>query len=249
MDKIEDKLKWIGNRTDNYLKLLMNIIYTSTKDDDKREKAEFLLKTALRVAFFLDFYSETLDKSFQKEGNKYKEILYKNVKEKDKEELEVIEKRIMNLFDYEKEIWKKVLDGLSISNKEIEQYWKMKSADSLFYGRITKIFTKDKDFIIPIYIYTRILDIVLDIKEYESDVKDKLPNILYMKLSQRIPIEKILFNKKEAIKQAKKLKIDLELKEIIYKMVEEVSSFDFNDYEFLIERIKQKSEEFNKEFI
>jgi len=248
MEKIEKTLEYIDKRIENYLSILVNIVSTYTKDNKKTKEAESLLRTALRWAFFVDFYSETNDKDFLIEGEKYIKILYNSLREEDGKDMQDIEKEIIKLFDYEKQVWGKVQNEEKIFNKEVEKFWKMKSADSLFYSRIIKIFTNGKDFTIPVYIYTQVLDIVLDTKEYEKDFKQKPPNLLYMKLSQKVSKEKIPINKKDALILAVNLGIYSELKAIVENLVKEASMFDFGDCLFLKELIEQRYKEFNNEF-
>lgn len=248
MDKIQKTLSWIDQRVENYLSLLKNIVFVYTKDSDKSKEAESLLRTTLRMAFFLDFYSETDDKDFLHEANKYKKLMYSSMSKKDRFDLKLIEKRIIKLFDYEKQIWTKIKEGKSVSNEEIEKYWAMKSSDSLFYGRAIKIFTGNKDFTLPLYVYTQVLDIGLDLREYEKDFQENCPNILFMKLSQKIPISEISPLKKEAIKKAILFRSNLDLNKIVEKLVKQISTFDFGECSFLKKAIDQKREEFYAEF-
>jgi|GEM_PF-6884852 len=249
MEKIENTLLWIDKRIENYLSLLTQIVQVYTKEVKKAKEAESLLRTTLRTAFFLDFHSETNDIDFLKEANKYRELMYSNIPEKDKQDLESIERQIIKLFDYEKQIWTKVKNRQKVSNEEIEKYWQMKSADSLFYGRVTKIFTEDKDFTLPVYVYTQILDIGLDLREYEKDIQDNNPNILYMKLSQKVLVDHIPLLKNEAIREAISLELHSDLEKIVEKLVGQISNFDFGECSFLKEAIEQRYKEFYKEFI
>lgn len=237
MKKIEKTLIWIDKRIEHYLKILTRIIFIYTNDNKKTKEAENLLRIALRTAFFLDFYSETGNKDFLKEGEKYKKELYDSLNKKDRQDLQNIERKIVKLFEYEKQVWTKIKNGQFVSNKEIEKFWKMKSADSLFYGRITKIFTQGINFTTPIYVYTQILDIVLDINEYEKDLAENLPNILYMKLSQQIPKENIPSKKEEAIRLAIRHDICDELIKVADNSLKQISLFDFGTCKFFLNDI------------
>jgi hypothetical protein len=248
MEKIEKTLSWIDKRIGDYLSLLTKVVLLHTKDDEKSRETESLLRTTLRTAFFLDFYSETGDKDFLLEANRYRSLMYSGIPEGDKPDLESIERRIVKLFDYEKQIWARVKSGQRVPNEDIEKFWRMKSADALFYGRIIRIFTGKKDFTLPIYIYTQILDIGLDLREYEKDFQENSPNILYMKLSQRIPIAEIPPIKRDAIQKAIGLSLHLDLEKVVEKLSRQVSDFDFGDCSFLREAIKQRYSEFYKEF-
>jgi hypothetical protein len=249
MEKIQQTLDWIDHRVENYLSLMTEVVSSYTKDQTRTRDAESLLRTALRTAFFLDFFSETEDATFLREANKYKALMYSQVSEQERQDLQTIEKRIMGLFDYEKQIWTRVMKGHKVSNYEIEQFWKMKSADSLFYGRVIKIFTQDKDFTIPLYAYTQILDGVLDLREYEKDLGGGLPNLLYMKLSQRMPLKRMPKLKKDALTKAVRLGIYSELEGFVEAKAREVSSFNFGDCLSLKRTIEQKRREFHAEFV
>jgi len=247
MEKTKKTLWWIDKRIENYLSLLTHIVQVYTKDDKKSKKAKFLLRTALRTAFFLDFHSETNDSDFLKEASGYRELMYSNISKKDRQGLELVEAKIIKLFDYEKQIWTKIKKGQQVSNEEIEKFWQMKSADALFYSKVIKIFTGDKDFTLPIYVYTQILDVGLDFREYEKDFQKNSPNILYMKLSQKVSIDQIPQLKKDAIKEAVSLGVHLDLEEIVEKLAKQVSNFDFGACPDLKEAIKQRHKEFYEE--
>ena len=249
MEKIQQTLDWIDDRVKNYLSLMTGVVSSYTKDPERTRNAESLLKTALRTAFFLDFFSETEDADFLREANKYKRLMYSNVSEQDRQDLQGIEKRIIKLFDYEKDIWANIKTGRKVSNEEIEQFWKMKSADSLFYGRVIRIFTRDKDFTTPLYAYTQILDGVLDLREYEQDFEGDLSNLLYMKLSQRMSLKRIPKQKKEAISRAICFGAYSDLESFVEARAQEVSSFDFGDCLPLKKAIEQKRREFHAEFV
>src|SRR3989344_5456081 len=182
MEKTKKTLWWIDKRIENYLSLLTHIVQVYTKDDKKSKKAKFLLRTALRTAFFLDFHSETNDSDFLKEASGYRELMYSNISKKDRQGLELVE------------------------------------------AKVIKIFSGDKDFTLPIYVYTQILDVGLDFREYEKDFQKNSPNILYMKLSQKVSIDQIPQLKKDAIKEAVSLGVHLDLEEIVEKLANQVSN-------------------------
>jgi hypothetical protein len=75
----------------------------------------------------------------------------------------------------------------------------MKSSDAIYYGRLLRTFTKDKDFTFPIYSHMQLLDIQEDIQQYEQDSRNNLPNMLFMKLSQKLKKRQIPLIKKDAI--------------------------------------------------
>jgi len=195
------------------------------------------------------FYSETNDNDFLQEANRYKELMYSGMSEKDRQDLQLIERQIIELFDYEKRIWIKVKKGQQVSDAEIERFWQMKSADALFYGRLTKIFTGNKDFTLPIYVYTQILDIDRDLREYEKDFQENSPNILFMKLSQKIPVDQIPPLKRDAIREAICLGLHLDLERVVEKLSKQVSKYNFEECYFLKDAIKQRYREFNINFL
>ncbi len=248
MEKIEKTLAWIDKRIENYLSILTKVVSVHVNNPRKTREAESLLRTTLRTAFFLDFYSETNDTDFLQEANRYRELMYSAMPREDKSDLESIERRIVKLFDYEKQIWARVKNGQRVSNEDIEKFWQMKSADALFYGRVTKIFTGEKDFSLPIYVYTQILDIGLDLREYEKDFQENSPNILYMKLSQALPTSQIPPLKEDAIQKAIRLDLHINLEKVVETLSKSVSNFDFGSCQFLKKAIEQRYNEFYKEF-
>lgn len=247
MDKIKEKLIWIDNRVQKYLLHLMKIVKVAAKPEQIAQ-AEFLLINSLRAAFFYDFNAETEDKDYLIEAEKYKKIVYDNVDEKTRGELKKIEEEILQLFPYEKEIWKKVKSGEKISDDEIREFWRRKSSDSLFYSRIINIFSAGKDVASPIYTYTQILDMLLDVREYEQDFQKNNPNMIYMKLSQVININKIPNQKTEAISISKEMGIKTWIENQIQKdILPKISKYDFKKYEFLKNMIEKRYNDINAE--
>lgn len=212
-NKIHKTLKWIDKRIVGYLSLLVDVVEFYNKE--RVNEAESLLKIALRVAFFYDFYAETKDRDFLDEANRYKTLLYSQVSAQDKKDLQKIESQIRKLFEYEKQIGKKIKIGIALSDGEIKKHWQMKSSDALFYGRIINIFAIGKNLMPHVYVYTQILDMLLDIREYKQDLKKQELNMLYMRLSQVIPNNRIPVSKLEAIEFAKNVGISNDIKKEI----------------------------------
>ncbi len=206
-----------------------------------------MIRTALRGANFLDLYYETQDDDYLYEAIKYKNILYANVNQNDKRELEHIEKKIINFFDYEKQIWNKAKSEEVILDKEIERFMRMKSSDAIFYARIIKIFTKDRDFTLPLYTNMQLLDIMSDIQEYNKDFEKNSPNLLYIKLSQKVPRKQIPAKKEYAINLARKFNISANIMKIADGIIKDLKDFDFSGYKFIKDSIYKKYNTIKKE--
>lgn len=236
MFNIKAKLHWIDRRVGYYRKLLVRIIREGGNPNTVR--VDFLLKTALRVAFLYDFYYETGAKDYRRAAAKYKRILYTSVSSATKKSLQQIERRIMRLFHFERLIWSRARRGQKIPNKDIIKFWRMKSADSKFYGKIVQIFSRGKSFARPLYAFTLLQDIYLDVVEYEADHKGHLPNMICLKLGQafdRFPGKKSL-----AIKWLHDCGGDRWFNEQAREIIKGLSAFDFGRCRFLETEIMRK---------
>lgn len=224
--KINETLVWIDQRIAKYLSLCVEVIEFYNKE--KVNEAEGLLITALRAAFFYDFYAETGDIDFLNEADRHKNFLYNHnqISAQDKEDLQKIESQIMKLFEYEKKIGDNIKAGSVLSDSEIKKHWQMKSADALFYGRIINIFTDGKNLIPDIYAYTQILDMLLDIREYEQDLKKQELNMLYMRLLRVVPSDKIPTSKLLAIELANSTGVSDNIKEETYNIAHQLKELN-----------------------
>jgi hypothetical protein len=93
------------------------------------------------------------------------------------------------------------------------------------------------------------LDGVHDVTEYEKDFQGRLPNLLYMKLSQKMRPRNIPSSKKEAVAKAIHLGCYSELEDFVEARAGEVSSFNFGNCVHLKQAIEEKRREFHSEAV
>ena len=225
MANIIDTVRKIDQRVAYYHRLLLRLVRAYETEPSKTNRADFLLKTALRVAFLYDYYYETRRKQYLQAANKYKQLLYSHCSLSLQNDLKWIERRIIKLFSFERKIWQQATKGQPVSNQDILKFWKMKSADAKFYGRIVNEFIKTKNFTKPIYVYTLLQDIYLDISEYDRDYQANMPNLLCLKLSQHN--EDFPSRRKKALELLHKYNDCVWFKKCIASMLKSISSYNF----------------------
>lgn len=239
--EIEATRSYVEKRIGNYsLPLLNRIVYSSTTETLTRVRADGSFRSALLAANYFDFYSETGNIAFKIEAWKQLGVLFHNMRDEDRTDLEEIGNEIVTFFKYEKQIWKKVLTGdEAVTDKEVREFLFRKSSDALFYARILQVYVPGKDFSLPLHANMQLLDIRSDIEEWDLDTNDGNPNILFMLLSQSVDVGVIkTLSKKEMVEKARKQEIDTKLIKIADEIKNSVNNFNFSGFGFLEETIE-----------
>lgn len=248
-NKIASTLEYIDQRIENYsLPLFTAIVKAHTNDLAIIQEASRTLRTALRTANLFDFYYETVDKDFLSEAHRQMGTLFQTINPADQIKLKNIGNKIIPFFEFEKLLWKKVLSGEKATDEEIREFLKQRSSDALFYAGVVKIFVPEPDFSTPLHVNMQILDLKTDIKEWDKDIEDGSPNILFMFLSRNINPERLKqLSKNEAIELAKEYRIDKQIIQMAKTIRNEVSDFDFAGYEFIADTIAERAKDLSEE--
>ncbi len=168
-EKYKNTITHVDKRTKNYRELILRVVNIHTSNSQELKKAKYLLRDGLRTLFLYDFYYETQDKDYFISAWTSEEELYRKLSPEHKFRLIEVREKIMPFFYLEKKIWNKAKSREVISNEEFEEFWWRKASDALFYVEIMTPFTEGMDYGKPLHVYTQLVDVVLDIKEYEKD--------------------------------------------------------------------------------
>jgi len=169
-------------------RIMGNIVYDLTKNINKKRKLCKLIKLADRYACLLDFYYETNDIDYYKDAKKQKKALYRRLDAAIKTDLTNLEKELLPYFNYEQDLRRKIQTQNPITEKEIKNYILKKSSDSFYYMRILQAFIPKDNNLVKAYHYRIALyDILDDLRDFEEDFKQKMPNILYLYLYNQNP--------------------------------------------------------------
>lgn len=198
-----------------FIKSVSDMVYeVSLGDDVKRAKAHELMTMAVRCACLLDLYHETGDPVYLEEVEKQRSELYQTVPKNYHRVLMAEEESVRKFFEYEKSLRRRIQAGDRFTEDDIRQYLDGKSGDTLFYGRLLKIFVPEWDLTDELRIQTILFDIGKDIADYEDDMAEGLPNVLYMFLSESVRKEEIPNDLERAVSLANELGITNNLLEL-----------------------------------
>ncbi len=100
-----------------YSELIENTLKENIGDTVRRRKVFNLLKYAVRYSCFIDLYYETKDTQYLREAEKQKTKIFSFLTVEQIKDLEIIEKRIIGFFEYEKDMIDKIKKGLIFSKK------------------------------------------------------------------------------------------------------------------------------------
>jgi len=227
-NKVSQTLAYIDTRIENYsLPLFTQIVRSSTSDPLVRLKADDGLRTALRAANLFDFYYETDESSYKIEGWKQIGVLFHDFGPKDRAELEKLGNEIIRFFGYEKELWNRVNQGEKVSDAKIRRFLLERSSDALFYARILQVFVPQENLGPALHANMQMLDMTTDIREWEIDLKNGNPNMLFMFLSQENEVEAIKkLSTKEAVDLAKSQNVDKKFIAIADELMTTFIDFD-----------------------
>lgn len=175
--------------------------------DKSAQIAYHATNLAVRCACLLDLYAETDDGVYIWEFRRQKAEFYRLIPEEYHEELEALEKRLAGFFDYERVLINRIQEGYRFSGEDVITYLEGKSGDNIFYGRILEIIVPEWNLTRELQIQTMLFDIGKDLEDYEDDIRNGLPNVLYMFLSGRVNRNKIHHEIEGAITLANELGI------------------------------------------
>lgn len=242
INKIELATQQIDNRISHYTKpVYMDIVKALQPDQVIVTSAEDLLVTTLRMARFVDLYYENNDPDYLEEGYRKEKELYGKLPSA-VDDFERIKSETIGFFDIERQIWTNVQTGQKITDEEFEAFRMGKSSDARYYARVVQEFI-GRDVTDEIYADMQLMDILADIREYEADLREKNPNLLYMLLSQHMSLDQIPETQGEAVQLAKRLGIHERFIHIAESLIENTQDFDYTGIEFLREEGERKLEE------
>ena len=246
LNKIETAAQQIDERISHYTKpLYFDIVKALQPDQALAIRAEDSLVTTLHMARFVDLHFETGDPDFLTEARRLESELYIKLPGATAD-LERIKNETLGFFDIEKDVWTKVQSGQTITDEEFEAFRLGKSSDARYYARVVQEFA-GRDVTKEIYTDMQLMDILADIREFEADMREKNPNLLYMLLSQKVPLGEIPETQPEAVQLARSLGIYEKLLNISEYIIEKAQDFDYEGIEFVKEGSEGKLAQIEKE--
>ncbi len=168
-----------------FIKFVSTVI-TEISPSGEVEKAKAAIKLAVRCACLLDLHAETDNQTYLGEFKKQRTDFYGLIPDQHQQKLRVLEGQVMQFFEEERLIMDRVRSGDRFSEENIREYLLGKSSDNLFYGKVIEVFIPEWDLTEELRIQTVLFDIGKDIKDYEEDIRDELPNVIYMVLSSEV---------------------------------------------------------------
>jgi hypothetical protein len=184
----------------NFPRYVSQMAYeVSSRDEIKRTKAHELMKLAIRWAFLLDFYYETDRPIYLEEAEKQLCELYQLIPQEHCNDLISVERKTRKYFDFEKHLRSRIQANDSFTGGNIIRYLYGKSGDALFYGRLLRAVTPMWSLTNELRIQIILGDIGKDITDYENDIKQGLPNVLYLFFSGKVEKSSIPQDMKGAV--------------------------------------------------
>jgi len=168
-----------------FIKFVSTVI-TEVSSSGEVEKAKEAIKLAVRCACLLDSHAETDNQAYFEEFKRQRKDFYGLIPDQHQQKLRVLEGEVMQFFEEECLIMDRVRSRDRFSEENIREYLLGKSSDNLFYGEVLEIFVPEWDLTEELRIQTILFDIGKDIKDYEEDIRDELPNVIYMALSSGV---------------------------------------------------------------
>ncbi|MCK4522205.1 MAG: hypothetical protein KAU20_06530 [Nanoarchaeota archaeon] len=218
-------------------------LFKNRLTNNQQEELFWRLVHATRYACLLDYYHETNNILYLHEGQKQKENLFSRLPNKTRYNLEDIENKIISFFQYEKEVIAKIEQQHIFSDKDIKNYIKKRSSDSIYYEMIIEDFIPDND--IPsnaLRCQLALYDVLKDLSDYENDLQDRHPNILVMLLLSK-KITKFPTSSLETL-----CKVKTEIRQIADSLKKEgLSEPKIRSYPLLIKDIEDKYQKLTKE--
>lgn len=190
--------------TSPYLKVVFESI-NEVSCGKKAKRACNLMKLSLTCSRLLDLYSETKDSIYMQELEKQREALYGLIPGKFRQRLQEIEIKGRAFFDEESLLKQRLRNGDNFEENDILGYLRGKAGDSIFFGELINLTTPEWNLNNNLFLYTVLFDIRKDLDDYESDVKEGSPNILFLSLIIDTNKTNIPNNKKGAIEVAKQV--------------------------------------------
>ena len=178
------------------------------------EQAYKAIRLAVRCACLLDLHAETQEAFYieDEEGfNKQREAFYELIPPEYHQELQEIEAEVSQFFCYEQDLINRIKKGDKFSTADITTYLEGKSGDNLFYGRVLEILVPEWDLTNELQLQTILFDLGKDLEDYDEDIRNDLPNVLYMYLSGKISREEIPLDSENAIQLAQELGVSAEI--------------------------------------
>lgn len=161
--------------------LIGKLVLRITNDAELSRNVSELVRYEGRSACLLDLYSETGKKPYLREAEKQHKNVLDSLTHSEQEELGEIEERVRQYFVFEKILKSRILDREQITEKEIIEYIKRKSADTYCYAWILRNFVSvDETVDELLHIRQSLADISNDLKDYEDDLMQNQPNILVL---------------------------------------------------------------------
>lgn len=221
---------------------IKDAVLACTKDSSKTDPVVSVCTAALRAMYFFDFHAESRfrfatseeqrkdrEDVYLKEAQRQLEICYGYIP--DKKHINGAKKivsSILKLFEYEREVWRKVKSGEKVESKDIEQVWKMKSSDAILYGFIIKSLV-GKDFGSVLYANMRFLDVRGDLLEISKDIAENSPNmIVAMMVASGKRLDEIPTNDSGIIDLAKQIGVDDKIIGMVKGIKKTVSRYDLS---------------------
>ncbi len=204
--------------------------------DESAQIAYHATNLAVRCACLLDLYAETDDGVYIWEFRRQKAAFYRLIPEEYHEELEALEKRLAGFFDYERVLISRIQEGYRFSGEDVMIYLEGKSGDNIYYGRFLEIIVPKWNLTRELQIQTMLFDMGKDIEDYEDDIRDGLPNVLYMCLSDRVDKSKIPLEKERAITLANELGVSARIIELALRLKEEALASEDLDSSPILKR-------------
>jgi hypothetical protein len=213
------------------IRVFSKIIKHTPMDEYSHQLGNTLITGIHSLVTNLDIYSETNDQKYKMEANNYREMIYSVSEEKFGQtfvtELNILEGKAMEFFPFERELWERVMQDIPPTDDDIKQYMTMRAGDSHIYAKIIEAFTH-KDLTLPIKVSLQLLDYFRDTYHYHQDLKDNLPNSVYMALMSRYRMSgmpEYTYSSTPIYHLAK-------------RVFNQIQDFDFKEYQFFKREIK-----------
>lgn len=169
----------------------LNVIVSEISPGIDTQYIATVTRRAIRCACLLDLYTETSDNVYLIELKKQRSRFYKEVPKKFHSKLYKVENNVINFFNNERTLTKRIVASDKFSEDDIKKYLLGKSSDNLFYGKLLELLVPEWNLTRELQIQTMLFDMGKDLVDYEEDVTNGLPNILIMCINSKINKNKI----------------------------------------------------------
>ncbi|MFZ3077505.1 MAG: hypothetical protein WA139_03560 [Candidatus Aenigmatarchaeota archaeon] len=218
---INKLLSKVNEKGSSFAKIILKITSEMSHKETTNTSAEHAIKSAVFYINLLDLYHESKDKNyatfsknadiFRREADKQRSKIYKFIPAAFRKDLEEVERKALTFFDYEDKIRKKIKEGIRFKESEIYKYTYMRAGDNLIYGKIIESFFPEWCLTEELRINTMLFDMCKDMIDYNDDVKNELPNVLYMYLCTKKKKMEMPCDIKGAIIMAKRIGISAQI--------------------------------------